>query len=323
MDQLTDSASGLIPEETLAQGDSAVTDLDLGALLRALRRSADLSQRELALGSGVPQSTVARIETGAVTNPSFRTVERLVRAAGHQLRAGRPGTGRPGAAQPSAVPHEQLRDRGDRRYPAHLDVTEVTSPEQWWGSWWTSSLIRSLWPLGEVPSVTFDLSRRRRDERRTRADRAASVRIRQVPLGRAADAAGEVSLGSVGFGSWGAVPGCWMWVAEAPDGARVGQLSACRATAQARPSPPPIPERVRPRPAAAGPSHAGLVLLNHVLVAPDWRRLGVGRRLVGALRDSVGEPLAALALDHVAERFLEGCGYAVIRRERATWYAAA
>ncbi|WP_233512709.1 helix-turn-helix domain-containing protein [Micromonospora deserti] len=37
---------------------------DLGAALRALRRQADLSQRELAECSGVPKSTVAWIEAG-------------------------------------------------------------------------------------------------------------------------------------------------------------------------------------------------------------------------------------------------------------------
>ncbi|MGH3680669.1 MAG: helix-turn-helix domain-containing protein, partial [Natronosporangium sp.] len=38
--------------------------IDLGATLRALRRRADLSQRELAERAEVPASTIARIESG-------------------------------------------------------------------------------------------------------------------------------------------------------------------------------------------------------------------------------------------------------------------
>ena len=38
---------------------------DLGRTVRALRREADLSQRELARCSGVPQATIARIEARA------------------------------------------------------------------------------------------------------------------------------------------------------------------------------------------------------------------------------------------------------------------
>ncbi|MER5458858.1 GNAT family N-acetyltransferase [Micromonospora sp. NPDC002389] len=72
-----------------AMGDSAGAAgerlVDVGAMLRVLRRRADLSQRELAALSGVPQSTVARIESGRGTDPRFRTVQRLVSAAGGTL----------------------------------------------------------------------------------------------------------------------------------------------------------------------------------------------------------------------------------------------
>ncbi|MET0417539.1 MAG: helix-turn-helix domain-containing protein, partial [Actinoplanes sp.] len=60
-------------------------EADLGSLLRALRRRADLSQRELAERAGVPQPTLARIESGRAIDPRYRTVERLVRAAGGDL----------------------------------------------------------------------------------------------------------------------------------------------------------------------------------------------------------------------------------------------
>lgn len=56
-------------------------------LVREARRRAGLSQAELALRAGVPQSTVGRIESGT-REPSMELVERLIRAAGFELRVG-------------------------------------------------------------------------------------------------------------------------------------------------------------------------------------------------------------------------------------------
>lgn len=53
-------------------------------LLRRARRRARLSQRALAEAAGVPQSTVARIELGALS-PRVDTLERILRAAGQTL----------------------------------------------------------------------------------------------------------------------------------------------------------------------------------------------------------------------------------------------
>lgn len=65
----------------------------VGSRLRAARIQAGLSQRELATRVGVPQSTVARIEIGAL-DPRVGTVERLLRACGSELVvAERPGRG--------------------------------------------------------------------------------------------------------------------------------------------------------------------------------------------------------------------------------------
>jgi transcriptional regulator with XRE-family HTH domain len=53
-------------------------------LLRRVRRGSGLSQRALARRAGVPQSTVARIELGALS-PRTDTLERLLLAAGQEL----------------------------------------------------------------------------------------------------------------------------------------------------------------------------------------------------------------------------------------------
>jgi transcriptional regulator with XRE-family HTH domain len=55
-----------------------------GRLIRAARRRAGLTQRQLALLAGVPQPTVARIESGAVS-PRTDTLARLLGAAGREI----------------------------------------------------------------------------------------------------------------------------------------------------------------------------------------------------------------------------------------------
>ena len=56
-----------------------------GGLLTSARVRAGLSQRELATRAGVAQSTVARIESGHA-DPAFSTLERLLAAAGLEMR---------------------------------------------------------------------------------------------------------------------------------------------------------------------------------------------------------------------------------------------
>lgn len=62
-----------------------MTDLAAELLLEA-RRRAGLSQRTLARRARTSQSVIARIESGSVS-PSTRTLQRLLRAAGFDLRA--------------------------------------------------------------------------------------------------------------------------------------------------------------------------------------------------------------------------------------------
>ena len=56
-------------------------------LLHEARRRAGLTQAELSKRAGVPQSTIGRIEAGARI-PSTALLERLIRAAGFEVRAG-------------------------------------------------------------------------------------------------------------------------------------------------------------------------------------------------------------------------------------------
>ena len=57
------------------------------ALLRTARTRAGMTQRSLAARAGVPQSTVGRIETGAI-EPRIDTLLKLLHAAGHDLELG-------------------------------------------------------------------------------------------------------------------------------------------------------------------------------------------------------------------------------------------
>lgn len=64
-----------------------------GEILREARRAVGLSQRDLALKAGLPQSTIARIESGGA-DPRVGTLERLLIACGFGLEAApRPGAG--------------------------------------------------------------------------------------------------------------------------------------------------------------------------------------------------------------------------------------
>ena len=76
----------------------------LRSLVREARKRGRLTQAALGSRAGVPQSTIARIESGART-PSTDLVERLVRAAGFEIRV-RLGDPDPGTA---SLFHRSLR----------------------------------------------------------------------------------------------------------------------------------------------------------------------------------------------------------------------
>ena len=67
--------------------------MDAARVLRQARRRAGLTQRELAGRVGVPQSQVAKIESGAIV-PRVDTLDRLLEACGEGLESvARPGIG--------------------------------------------------------------------------------------------------------------------------------------------------------------------------------------------------------------------------------------
>jgi uncharacterized protein len=61
--------------------------MEARALLRTERRRAGLTQRELADRTGVPQSTIARVETGK-TDPRASTLNALLIGCGRSMAAG-------------------------------------------------------------------------------------------------------------------------------------------------------------------------------------------------------------------------------------------
>jgi transcriptional regulator with XRE-family HTH domain len=123
----------------------------VAAFIRTLRRIADLSQREIADRCGLTRHVIASMEA----RPDLARVvrfEQLVEAAGLRLVI---LDGHGSALEPD---HDRgLRDRGGRRFPAHLDVRPAA--EGWWGS---------SWPMffGREPLNTFDRNRWVRDRRR-------------------------------------------------------------------------------------------------------------------------------------------------------------
>jgi transcriptional regulator with XRE-family HTH domain len=130
-------------------------DLDLPGLLRRARRDADLSQRELAACAGVGRNVVGEIEAGTRRDPRVRTLERLLHAAGYRLAVLGPDD------QELVADEPELRDRGGRRYPAHLDVRPVNDLRDWWA--WREF---ESWADPPVPAYTFDVRRDQRDWRR-------------------------------------------------------------------------------------------------------------------------------------------------------------
>jgi uncharacterized protein len=76
--------------------------VDTAELLREARRSAGLTQADLARRAGTSQAMVARYETG-VASPTVRTLRRLLRAADRDLQLSSIGTQTATLASPLAA----------------------------------------------------------------------------------------------------------------------------------------------------------------------------------------------------------------------------
>jgi DNA-binding XRE family transcriptional regulator len=81
-----------IEQEARDEGPQAVRELEqfreefsLASQLIESRREGRLSQRDLAKLSGVPQSEISRIETGA-SNPTYATITALLRSLGKRIQ---------------------------------------------------------------------------------------------------------------------------------------------------------------------------------------------------------------------------------------------
>ena len=139
-----------------------VTVASIPGLVRAIRRRADKSQRELAKEAGLAHSTVAKLETGALA-PSLSTLLRVLHVADLVLVA----ADKDGAVvQPLAV-WDDTRDGGDRMFPAHLDLIIDPKFGEWWGDQY--GLAR--------PPETYHRERAYRDAKRALSQWA--VRVQQ------------------------------------------------------------------------------------------------------------------------------------------------
>jgi transcriptional regulator with XRE-family HTH domain len=129
-----------------------MADFDLAGALRRIRRQADLSQRDLADAAGCSQSSIAKAESGHRGMP-VDLLSRLAGLAGLRL-ALLDDTG----VEVPAMAAGAVRDRANRRFPAHLDVRY--GDQDWWHG--DERYAR------EQPWYTFDRLRYTRDHWRAR-----------------------------------------------------------------------------------------------------------------------------------------------------------
>jgi HTH-type transcriptional regulator/antitoxin HipB len=101
-----------------------VPDFDLSGVLRRIRRTSDLSQRELARRLDVSKSAVAAAEAGTRDFPAG-LLARAAAQAGLRLALLDADS-----REIAGMADHTVRDMGWRRLPAHLDIRQ--SDEDWW-----------------------------------------------------------------------------------------------------------------------------------------------------------------------------------------------
>lgn len=192
-DALERWSNGAARPADVGDGDDAgaLASASIPALVRWVRRRADLSQRDLAAQLGVSQSLVAHWENG-VSEPSLRVFLALVALARLQLALVENDGGAVDVAQQARDDAEAVRDRAGRRFPAHLDVVpvegessagdvdEVRCARRAWRDWLRhkGGEVPARHPSwGEVRAVL----RQRRTTRRSALAAAQRERLRLLP----------------------------------------------------------------------------------------------------------------------------------------------
>ncbi len=126
----------------------------LTEIVRRVRRTADLSQRELAMRAEVSAATIGAIESGERI-PSVPALIRILLAANYQLVA----VDADGRLVLPLLVYQEVADLAGRRLPAHLDT--ILDPE--YGEWWAD-----VYGL-TAPPETFRRNRVYRDWQRRRS----------------------------------------------------------------------------------------------------------------------------------------------------------
>ena len=153
----------------MTSDDPWLDELRIPAMVRRVRRTADLSQRELASRAGISPASVARIETGARL-PSLPVLVRILRAASYHLMI----VDKHARIVPPLLVWPGIADGAGRRFPAHLDT--IIDPA--FGEWWADGYGLTR------PPETFRRNRRYRDYQRRRSQwevRAAKYRTTPPP----------------------------------------------------------------------------------------------------------------------------------------------
>ncbi|GAA1810157.1 helix-turn-helix transcriptional regulator [Agromyces neolithicus] len=99
-----------------------MTNIDVAGLVLRVRRSCDLSQRELADVVGLSQSQVARVESGS-RSVDVMTFEKMLSLAGMRIVVVDADD-----VEAEPVSSDAVRDHAGRRLPAHLDVRPPFDP---------------------------------------------------------------------------------------------------------------------------------------------------------------------------------------------------
>jgi transcriptional regulator with XRE-family HTH domain len=127
----------------------------LSEIVRRVRRTADLSQRELAKFAQVSASLIGGIEKGRLV-PSLANLQRILNAANYVLVV----VDADGRLVAPLEVWQDVADGAGRRYPAHLDT--ILDPELN-GDWWARNYGLAY------PPETFRRNRAYRDWQRAQS----------------------------------------------------------------------------------------------------------------------------------------------------------